>query len=387
MNLSRNGEDTPVVTTKNTLALYIVCLVVTVLIAAAGLLTGNAGDLILTVPMIIILIMTIFSDKEFIHIPPAMVFLMVATFLIAAIARIMDGYWMGVLACFMWGINLELIGIVCVFMIMKSESGISVQSSKLVLPVSIAIAVSIFMMIMMLQYYLSLVWDLINPVELDRMMNEVVLVTLGALLIGVLYTCDRTRNLFKLTVGSFLEKNSDKEGVEAKRRQMVIDTIKAGESDKLEFKSTLRTNLQTGETDKRMEKAVLKTIVAFLNTDGGTLMVGVSDDATICGIDLESFDNKDKLNLHFTNMLSSSIGNEYLPYIKFHLIDFEDGKSVLRVTCYKSKKPVFLKEGKNEIFYVRSGPSSVELTGRNLINYVNNRSKKSREAILQSAEE
>ena len=112
-------------------------------------------------------------------------------------------------------------------------------------------------------------------------------------------------------------------------------------------------------------------------------MVGVSDDGSICGIDIHSFENKDKLNLHFTNMLSSSIGNEYLPYISFNLVDFDEERSVMRVRCERCRKPVFLKEGKNELFYVRSGPSSVELTGVNLINYVRNRSKKSRKMVLE----
>ena len=125
-----------------------------------------------------------------------------------------------------------------------------------------------------------------------------------------------------------------------------------------------------------MEKAVLKTIVAFLNTDGGTLLIGVSDDGEICGVDLDSFESLDKMNLHMTNMIASAIGNGFIPYINFKSIEFEDGKYVIRVKCTPADKAVFLREGKNEQFYVRSGPSSVELTGMNLVNYVNNRNKK-----------
>lgn len=121
-----------------------------------------------------------------------------------------------------------------------------------------------------------------------------------------------------------------------------------------------------------MEKAVLKTLVAFMNTDGGTLLIGVSDDGSVCGVDLESFENRDKLNLHLTNLISSQIGNGFLPYISFDMVDFDD-RSVVRVRCLVSPKPVFLKDGKTEMYFVRSGPSSVELTGMSLINYVNNR--------------
>ena len=33
--------------------------------------------------------------------------------------------------------------------------------------------------------------------------------------------------------------------------------------------------------DKRMEDAIVKTVAAFLNTDGGTLLIGVDDDAQV----------------------------------------------------------------------------------------------------------
>ena len=86
-------------------------------------------------------------------------------------------------------------------------------------------------------------------------------------------------------------------------------------------------------------------------------------------------------------MIASSIGNEYLPYIKFKLVDFDEKRSVMRVVCARSRKPVFLKEGKAEIFFVRSGPSSVELAGMNLINYVKNRSLKGRKTVLEKVSE
>ena len=51
--------------------------------------------------------------------------------------------------------------------------------------------------------------------------------------------------------------------------------IAAGESDRVEFKSTLRTNLHTNRRDRAMESAVTKTLAAFLNSDGGALVIGV----------------------------------------------------------------------------------------------------------------
>ena len=70
-----------------------------------------------------------------------------------------------------------------------------------------------------------------------------------------------------------------------------------GESEAVEFKSTLRTNLHTGSKDPRMELAVLKTLAGFLNTNGGMLVVGVSDDGSPVGIQADGFENEDKMSL------------------------------------------------------------------------------------------
>ena len=62
------------------------------------------------------------------------------------------------------------------------------------------------------------------------------------------------------------EKNS------ARGTVSVAELIRQGENDRVEFKSTMRWNLKTDKADKAVEKAWLKTIVAFLNTDGGNLL-------------------------------------------------------------------------------------------------------------------
>src|ERR1700704_5238042 len=51
-----------------------------------------------------------------------------------------------------------------------------------------------------------------------------------------------------------------------------------GSGTNIEFKSTLRINLHTRQKDSKMELAVLKTVAAFLNMSGGTLVIGVADD-------------------------------------------------------------------------------------------------------------
>ena len=156
--------------------------------------------------------------------------------------------------------------------------------------------------------------------------------------------------------------------------KQVLNMIKTGENEKLEFKSTLRINLHTKKPDKKIEDSFLKTINAFLNTDGGTLLIGVSDNGTIIGIEKDGFPNNDKLYRHYSNLIKYHIGNEYLPFIKSSIIEIDD-KHILKIKCYRSNKETFLKTDDNEDFYVRSGSASVKLVGTKLIDYVNSRFK------------
>ena len=73
--------------------------------------------------------------------------------------------------------------------------------------------------------------------------------------------------------------------------------------------------------------------------------------------------------LHFTNLIKSYIGNEFLPFIKFGIIQIKDKKIIL-VTCSESKKRVFLKSENEEEFYIRNGPASVKLEGSSLVDYI-----------------
>lgn len=148
--------------------------------------------------------------------------------------------------------------------------------------------------------------------------------------------------------------------------------INYGESEDVEFKSTLRTNLHTGEADRRMEMAVLKTLAAFLNTGGGTLVIGVHDDGTPLGIEADGFANEDKMSLHLVNIVKERINPQALTSMSMHFED-HDGERVMVVRCRKSPAPAFVKDGGQERFYVRTGPSTTELSTSQTMDYVKQR--------------
>jgi len=148
--------------------------------------------------------------------------------------------------------------------------------------------------------------------------------------------------------------------------------ISRGEGHELEFKSTLRMNLKTQKPGKEIELAWLKAVDAFINTDGGTLLIGVNDNGNIFGIEADEFENEDKFLLHFNNLFNQHIGLELTKFIRFELRNIEN-KKVLIVECEPSPEPVFLKTGKQEDFYIRVGPSSRKLSTSQTLEYLKNR--------------
>lgn len=196
-------------------------------------------------------------------------------------------------------------------------------------------------------------------------------------LAGFIYIRHHKENRLDRMVTGFVEKNPyifKKHNDKVDPADRVMELISRGEGNTLEFKSTLRTNIHTSKPDKRIEHAAAKTIVAYLNSDGGCLLIGVSDDGAIPGIEADNFQSNDKFNQHFSNIISHNIGNEFLPYINPELIRV-CGRFVLKVDCTPSDRPVFLKDDGKEEFYVRSSATSLEISGSKLVEYINGRFK------------
>ena len=126
-----------------------------------------------------------------------------------------------------------------------------------------------------------------------------------------------------------LEKGEILEEKPSTLEQMVAQ----GEGIYTEFKSTLRVNLHTGEKDKRMEHAVLKTIAGFLNSkEGGTLVIGIDDAGSPLGLETDGFPNEDKMDLHLGNLIKAQLGAATMLHIKPHFEDYK-GNRVFLVDC------------------------------------------------------
>jgi hypothetical protein len=188
------------------------------------------------------------------------------------------------------------------------------------------------------------------------------------------------RELLATQLNAYLEGITGTE--EAGEAVSIEDLIKEGESDELEFKSTLRWDLQQGVVNRKLEEVIVKTVAAFGNSQGGTLLIGVDDDGNIIGLEhdyltLES-GNRDKFELHCRNLLSqhfdiSMITNRI--QITFHEVD---NKDVCQIDVEPATKPLILKvKDKNgqqfEKFYLRSGNASQEVALSEMTDYLRER--------------
>jgi hypothetical protein len=152
------------------------------------------------------------------------------------------------------------------------------------------------------------------------------------------------------------------------------ELIANGETEGVEFKSTLRTNLHTGQPDEKMHLAVMKTLAAFLNSGAGTLLIGVADDGTVRGVDADGFASEDKMSLHLVNLIRDRIGELFLPYIHPEFVD-QNGGRVLAIRCERGPKPAFVKDGSSHRFFVRGANATAELNGQSIVDYTAQRFK------------
>ena len=157
--------------------------------------------------------------------------------------------------------------------------------------------------------------------------------------------------------------------------------IAAGESERLEFKETLRWDVAANALNKKLEDVVVKTIAGFANGGGGTLLVGVADDGTVKGLDHDYAclgGNRDKLELHLTNLLGKYFGSAFRAARIGITFPQHEGVDVCRIEVGPAVEAQFVSlpdrgGSVTERFFVRSGNSTQELTPSQMHLYVGQR--------------
>lgn len=162
------------------------------------------------------------------------------------------------------------------------------------------------------------------------------------------------------------------------------ELVHLGENTHLEFKSSFRYDYQLNVVNKELEGVIAKSIAAFSNGSGGTLLIGVDDEGNILGLekDIQTLKRKDLDFFENTlrTFLNKNFGVAFVTQnleIKFPVID---QKVICRINIKASSEPIFVEIAKNsnktERFYLRSGNTSQEITSLSeMNNYIKDRFK------------
>lgn len=157
------------------------------------------------------------------------------------------------------------------------------------------------------------------------------------------------------------------------------------ENEKREFKSSIV--YPAGETTANIDKQlgiICRSIAGFMNANGGTLYIGVSDSGYICGIeddychlndgadDYRYNENDDHYMLKITNRICDSLGRIAGTLINMR-IEKGDGKKYCVIDIQKASRPIWFDGNK---LFVRIITTNRRLSGDEITQFVLNRVSK-----------
>tara|TARA_R110002124_G_scaffold83127_4_gene217824 strand:- start:1442 stop:2038 length:597 start_codon:yes stop_codon:yes gene_type:complete len=173
---------------------------------------------------------------------------------------------------------------------------------------------------------------------------------------------------------SQLKKKSDLISVQQRLLQRdIAEIIADGENEKVEFKSSIRYDYFRKATNRDLEIVIAKTIVGFMNTKGGKLIIGVDDEGNTLGLENDyktlKHKNKDGYERAIFRIISTQLGHEacFSNHISFYVIN---EKEICVVDIEPSKEPVYVNDGTNTTFYVRTGNATYPLTVKETVDYL-----------------
>ena len=143
--------------------------------------------------------------------------------------------------------------------------------------------------------------------------------------------------------------------------------IAAGESETTEFKESLRWDVKEGRVNKKLEKVIAKSLAGFMNHRGGNLLIGLSDDGTIKGIELDCktlrSKSQDGFERALIDLVNNQLGANAATMVHIQFLDY-GGHTICWVIVDSAFEPVYLKDGNISRYFVRLGNSTRELDVR-----------------------
>ncbi|MEI6707563.1 MAG: ATP-binding protein [Methylococcales bacterium] len=187
--------------------------------------------------------------------------------------------------------------------------------------------------------------------------------------------------LFSLVLYKFIHKRViNIDHLKSELNKDIFSIIQQGEGSHLEFKSSLRWDMVESRINRSLEGVVLKTLAGFLNSPiGGTLLIGVTDNGDIIGLEKDYQTLKKPSQDGFEQNLMTSIANNLgtdlcqFVHVLFHVIDDKD---VCRLIVSPASRPVFLDQGNAPKFFVRTGGGTRDLNIQEALDYIHGRWKR-----------
>lgn len=166
-------------------------------------------------------------------------------------------------------------------------------------------------------------------------------------------------------------RSANLDGEAAGRVQRLVDQ---GEGHTVEFKSSMLCSMREWEKKKSLveyptlEGELLKTVCAFINSDGGDLLVGVDDSGKAsAGVSLDMqlrAWNLDKWQLHFQALIKDRFyeGTQIQSYLRTQMVTF-GRESVFHVSVMPRTTRSFVQrqKGASYEFFIRNGPRTDSL--------------------------
>jgi hypothetical protein len=149
--------------------------------------------------------------------------------------------------------------------------------------------------------------------------------------------------------------------------------VSDGEGQYVEFKASLMWDYHRRTVNKDLYEPVMKNVAGFMNSTGGTVLIGVGDDGTVLGLDpdlrsmkkpdIDGFENV--FNMAFRKM----IGVEFRRFVDVSFPEM-DGKQVCAVSVRPASQPAYLTHKGTETFYIRAGNASQPLSVSQATRYI-----------------
>ncbi|MBE2224095.1 MAG: putative DNA binding domain-containing protein [Anaerolineae bacterium] len=152
--------------------------------------------------------------------------------------------------------------------------------------------------------------------------------------------------------------------------------IAGGENQNVEFKASLQWDYRQQKRNKELHEPVMKNLAGYMNTAGGTVLIGVDDEGQILGLEPDyatmGKKNSDGFENNFNMAFNKMIGAEYRHYVDVSFYTLAE-KEICVLRALPADDPVFLTYQGEEKFYIRTGNSSQPLPVSKASRYIQKR--------------